>query len=95
MEHKSSDGHAIEVGKKFWNNDLRVCEITEVASWSNEYADTGCTQTWHDTNKGHFDTLDGSMKPYGRLARYYGGKDAERYEAGTYYGDISGLPNPL
>jgi hypothetical protein len=88
MEHISCDGQPVEVGKKFWNNDLRVCEVISIGDWSNDYADTGCKQTWHKTSHGSFDTLDGSMQPYGRLTRRFQGKDAEDYEPGTNYSDI-------
>ena len=84
----------VEVGRKFWSNDLRVVQITELAVYANAYADTGCTQTWHRTTEGEdrrggdFDTLDGSMQPYGRLARRFEGKDAENYPPGTRYADV-------
>jgi hypothetical protein len=88
MQHVASDGHPVEVGRKFWNNDLRVCEVTEVAKYDNKYADTGCTQTWHETTHGSFDTLNGTMAKWGRLVRYFEGRDAEQYEPGTNYADI-------
>lgn len=93
-DHFSCDNYPVEVGKKFWSNDLRIVEIIEVAPRpGNKYSDTGCTQTWHKTvegngRRGSFDTLDGSMRPYGRLVRYFEGKDAEKYEPGTNYSDI-------
>jgi hypothetical protein len=86
--HLSCDSQPVEAGRKFWNNDLRVVAVTEVAAWDNPYADTGCTQTWHNTTDGSFDTLNGSMQPYGRLVRRFEGKDAEDYEPGTSYADI-------
>lgn len=76
-EHFSVDNYPITVGAKFWNNDLRVCEITEVATYSNKYTDSGCVQTWHATNRGEFDTLSGHLRHIGRLVRYWDGKDAE------------------
>jgi hypothetical protein len=93
MEHRSCDGYTVNVGNKFWSNDLRVVEITEVAAHSNSYQDKA-TQTWHRTTEGNgkrggdFDTLDGSLQPYGRLVRYFQGRDAEDYSAGTNYSDI-------
>ena len=93
-EHKSADGYTVNVGDKFWSNDLRVVEITEVAVYSNDYADTGCKQTWHRTTEGpngrdgNFDTMNGSMQPYGRLARFFERRDAEDYGTGTNYSDI-------
>jgi hypothetical protein len=52
-------------------------------------SDTGCTQTWHRTTDGHvFDTLSGSMEPYGRLVRYYKGRDASQYPVGTNYSEV-------
>jgi hypothetical protein len=89
-EHKSVDGYPVVVGAKFWNNDLRVCQVTEVASHSNAYASTGATQTWHKTDCGSFDTLTDDMAEYGRLTRYFQGLDAEKYESGTKYSEVSG-----
>lgn len=90
-DHKSCDNYPVTVGAKFWSNDLRVVKITEVAPRpGNTYSDTGCTQTWHKTTDGIFDTLDGSMQPYGRLVRFYSGSDAEDFEPGTNYADIKG-----
>jgi hypothetical protein len=86
--YNSCDGYQVKVGGKFWDNNLRVVQIERVAVHSNSYSDTGCTQTWHGTTNGEYDTLDGSMQPYGRLVRYYGGKDAESYEPGTNYADV-------
>jgi hypothetical protein len=102
-EHRSCDGYTVNVGDKFWSNDLRVVKVTKVAAHSNPYSDTGCTQTWHNTTEdddgdsrgGSFDTLDGSMQPYGRLARFYNGQDAEDYPAGTNYSDINWDVPPL
>jgi hypothetical protein len=87
-EHYSCDYQLIKVGAKFWSNDLRVVEVTEVAKSDNKYSDTGCIQTWHKTTDGIFDTLNGSMQPYGRLVRYYMQVDAEKYPTGTNYSDI-------
>lgn len=89
MNHYSTDHEPVTVGAKFWDNDLRVVQITNVAWHSNAYADSGCTQTWHRHTRGISDTLDGSMEPYGRLARRYAGLDAEKYEPGTRFADVS------
>jgi hypothetical protein len=88
LDHKAADGYLVTLGAKFWNNDLRVCQVIKVAEHANDYSDTGCVQTWHKTTHGEFDTLNGHMQPYARLARYFEGKDAEKYETGTQYGDI-------
>lgn len=84
----------VVVGAHFWSNDLRVVQVTGVATHANAYADTGCTQTWHRTTEvpgddrgSDFDTLDGDMQPYGRLARYFEGLDAEDYPPGTRFAD--------
>jgi len=88
-EYYSADGYPIWPGKKFWNNDLRVCQVTKLASIpARPYADSGETSTWHDTTHGSFDTLTGYMQQYGRLARMFQGKDAEDYELGTNYKDV-------
>ena len=90
-EYRSADNYPVEVGKKFWNNDLRVCQVTKLASIpARPYADTGETSTWHETTHGSFDTLTGHMRQYGRMARFFEGKDAENYEPGTNYADIKG-----
>lgn len=82
----SADGQPVTVGAKFWNNDLRVCQVTRLAAIpAREYADTGETSTWHDTTHGMFDTLTGHMQKFGRLARWYAGADAELYPVGTRY----------
>jgi hypothetical protein len=86
--HFSTDGQPVTVGAKFWDNNLRVVQMTEIACHSNAYADTGETQTWHQTGDGQFDTLSGTMQPYGRLARRFEGKDAENYAPGTNYRDV-------
>ena len=91
MSHFSADRQPIEVGKKFWNNDLRVCQVTEVASHSNGYPG-GHTQTWHQTTHGSFDTVTPHHPNLGRLVRYYEGKDAEEYEAGTNFADAAPKP---
>jgi hypothetical protein len=84
-EYMSADNQPVTVGAKFWDNDLRVVQVTEVARHSNTYADTGETQTWHRTTSGSSDTLTGTMRPYGRLARFFEGLDAEQYPLGTRY----------
>ena len=87
--HFSCDNFPVTIGARFWNNDMRVVMVTTVARSSNDYQRGRATQTWHDTQDGGmFDTLDGSMRPYGRLVRYLDGKDAEDYPAGTEYRDI-------
>lgn len=86
-KHYSADNVEITLGAKFWDNNLKVVQITKVADYSNPYADSGETQTWHSTTKGSCDTLTGSMRPYGRLAHRFEGKDAEDYPAGTSYRD--------
>jgi hypothetical protein len=85
--HRSADGFPVEVGKRFWSNDLRVVEITQVAAYSNRYQELGM-QTWHKTTDGSFDTLDGSLQRIGRLVRYYDGRDAEKYAPGTNFSEI-------
>lgn len=87
-EHRSCDGYPVEIGSKFWDNDLKVVEVTAVAAWDNPYADTGETQTWHETTDGHSDTLSGRMQPYGRLVRFLEGKDAENFAPGTRFADV-------
>jgi hypothetical protein len=87
-EYLSVDGEPVTAGAKFWDNNLRVVEVTRVAAWDNKYADTGETQTWHDTTAGSSDTLSGAMHRWGRLVRRYGGKDAEDYPAGTNYSEV-------
>ena len=78
----SADNCPVEVGRKFWNNDLRVCQVTRLAAIpARPYADTGETSTWHDTDRGMFDTLTGRMRQYGRLARRFEGLDAEEARA--------------
>jgi hypothetical protein len=75
VEYWSCDSYPVVVGAKFWNNDMRVCQVTEIGCHSNAYADTGETQTWHQTGYGQFDTLSGSMQKFGRLVRHvYGSK---------------------
>ena len=86
--HYSVDAYPVTVGAKFWNNDLRVVTITKVAAWDNKYSDTGEVQTWHNTDKGSFDTLSGTMMPYGRLVRFYGSRNAELFPSGTDYSSV-------
>lgn len=83
-DHFSVDRIKIEVGGRFWNNDLRVCEITEVAAHSNDYPG-GYTQTWHRTTHGSFDTVAPYNQFLGRLVRWYEGVDATKFEPGTTY----------
>lgn len=85
--HFSTDNYPVRVGAKFWNNDLRVCEITEVAVSSNDYPG-GYTQTWHQTNRSRFDTVTPFHPNLGRLSRYYGNRDAEQYPVGTSYSEV-------
>jgi hypothetical protein len=87
-EYLSADGYPVEVGKKFWDNDLRVVQILQVAYIpARPYSDTGETSTWHKHTGGSSDTLTGYMRQYGRLARYFEGKDAEKFDNGTQYAD--------
>jgi hypothetical protein len=85
--HYSVDAYPVVMGAKFWNNDLRVCEITEVASHSNDYPG-GYTQTWHRSTHGSFDTVKPHHPNLGRLVRYYEGIDAEKYAPGTEFNVI-------
>jgi hypothetical protein len=88
-EHRSADNYPVTAGARFWTNDLRVARITEVgAREARPYADTGEYATWHKHTDGMSDTLTGHMRQYGRLARFFQGKDAENYEPGTNYRDI-------
>lgn len=87
-EYLSVDGFPVGVGGRFWNNDLQVVEVREVAVSSNAYADTGETQTWHRTTSGSSDTLSGRLQPYGRLVKVFEGLDASRFPAGTRYADV-------
>jgi hypothetical protein len=87
-DYLSADGYPVTKGAKFWDNDLKVVEITKVAGHAYPYADTGCVSTWHETTNGSSDTLDGHMQPYGRLARYFERKDAETLPVGTNYSDV-------
>jgi hypothetical protein len=86
--HRSVDGYPVEVGKKFWDNDLRVVQITELGTRSQEYQDSGCYATWHKHTRGISDTLTGHLQGIGRLVRYYERRDAEDYEPGTSFLDI-------
>ena len=86
--HYACDGTPVTVGAKFWDNNLRVVQITEIAAHSNEYADTGEIQTWHKHTGGSSDTLTGTMQPYGRLVRRFAGLDAEAYPVGTEYRNV-------
>jgi hypothetical protein len=87
-EHRSADNYPVTVGAKFWTNDLRVARITELGTRAQRYADTGEFATWHKHTDGSSDTLTGYMRKYGRLARFFLGKDAENYEPGTNYSDV-------
>jgi hypothetical protein len=87
-EHFSTDGFPVTEGAKFWDNDLRVVQVTRVAAHSNRYADTGEIQTWHNTTSGSSDTLTGTMQPYGRLAHVFEGLDADDYPVGTAYASV-------
>lgn len=88
-EFRSADNYPVEVGRKFWDNDLKVVEITELGTRSQDYADTGEKQTWHKTTGGSSDTLTGFMRQYGRLARYFEGRDAEKLQPGTRYSEVA------
>ena len=85
VTHLSADGFPVTTGAKFWDNNLTVVQVTRVAAWSSGYADSGETQTWHDTTRGSSDTMSGTLRRYGRLARYFEGRDAELHEPGTTY----------
>ena len=87
-KYLSCDGYPVQVGAKFWNNDLKVVQIMEVGVSSNKYADTGETQTWHQTTHGQFDTLSGNLQQFGRLVRHYRLKDAEDVPYGTSFREI-------
>jgi hypothetical protein len=89
-EHFSADGYPVTEGRHFWTNDLRVAEITEVGKDRRLYADTGEYSTWHKHTDGSSDTLTGRMRQFGRLARFFGGLDAEEFPAGTDYKDVKG-----
>jgi hypothetical protein len=82
--HYSVDRYPVAVGAKFWNNDLRVCEVTEIDSHHNDYPG-GYVQTWHRTTHGSFDTVAPHNQYLGRLVRFYSGVDAENFEPGTDY----------
>jgi hypothetical protein len=65
--HRTADGFPIVVGQYYWNNDLALCQVTQVAAYQNAYQDWGL-QTWHKTTKGDFDSLD-PRHDIGRLAK--------------------------
>ena len=88
MVHLSCDRQPVTAGARFWDNNLRVVEITGVATSVNKHEPSGCTQTWHETTDGISDTMDGHMLPYGRLARYYEDADAEKYPPGTNHSEL-------
>jgi len=83
--HYSADSQPVTVGARFWDSNLRVVQITKVTSYANPYGSTGETQTWHATTGGDCDTLSGSLRQYGRLARYFEGEDAGLFEPGTAF----------
>ena len=92
-EYLSADGYPVTEGARFWDtrfwdNNLRVVQVTQVAAYPNTYADTGELQTWHKTTGGTSDTLTGAMQPYGRLARFFEGQDAENHASGTNFKDV-------
>jgi hypothetical protein len=90
-EHLSADGQPVVVDAQFWDNNLRVVRITQVAVRSNPYADTGSIQTWHAAEPGgDTDTMSGGLAFCGRIARYFKGLDAESYPPGTDYADVKG-----
>jgi hypothetical protein len=93
VTHFSADGYPVEVGKRFWTNDLRVAEITEIGTQETRpYSDTGEYSTWHKHTDGSSDTLTGHMQQFGRLARFTPPDlkrlDAEDFEPGTNYSDV-------
>lgn len=83
-EYYSADAWPVTVGAKFWDNNLRVVQVTEVAVDSNPYPD-GETQTWHQTTSGRVDTISGKLSRIGRLAREFEGLNAEKFKPGTDY----------
>jgi hypothetical protein len=85
--HYSVDQYPVTMGAKFWNNDLRVCQITEVDKSRNDYPG-GYTQTWHRTTHGSFDTMKPHNQFLGRLVRFYEGQDAEKYSPGDNFNDL-------
>ena len=87
-EHYSVDGYPVEVDRQFWSNDLRVVKVTQVAVYSNDYQNGKATQTWHRTNQGDFDTLDGDLQRIGRLVRFFEGRDAEKFAPGASFSEI-------
>lgn len=88
QEHRSADGYPVEVGKHFWTNDLRVAVITELGTRPQLWQGGPETQTWHEHTDGISDTMTGSLQRFGRLARYFEGKDAEQFPAGTNYSEV-------
>ena len=84
-DYRSVDNYPVTVGAKFWDNNLRVVQVTEVAKYSNNYQDA--IQTWHSTTDGESDTLSGNQREWGRLVRYFEKKDAEGYPVGTNWSD--------
>jgi hypothetical protein len=85
--HRTHEGAPVTVGAKFWDNNLRVVEITHVGDgYSRVYGDCPEIQTWHATTGGSSDTMTGGLA--GRLARRFEGKDAESYPPGTNYSDV-------
>lgn len=88
-EHRATDGTPIKLGARFWDNNLRVVEITRVGNgMSRTYSDTGEISTWHETTGGSSDTLTGYMAKYGRLTGTFEGKKASDYPAGTNYSEV-------
>jgi hypothetical protein len=86
-QHFANDGAPVTPGAKFWDNDLRVVQVTEVASHSNPYPG-GYTQTWHRTTHGSSDTMKPHADWAGRLTRRFEGLDAKDYPPGTRYADV-------
>ena len=85
--HRTHEGAPVTVGAKFWDNNLRVVEVTRVGDgYSRVYGFCPEIQTWHATTGGSADTMTGGMA--GRLARRFEGKDAEDYAPGTNYSDV-------
>lgn len=85
--HRTHEGAPVKVGAKFWDNNLRVVEVTRVGDgYSRVYGDCPEIQTWHKTTGGSSDTMTGGMA--GRLARRFEGKDAENYAPGTNYSEV-------
>jgi hypothetical protein len=72
--HMTADGYPITVGEWYWDNDLKVVQITAVAVDFTPYPECG-TQVWHKHTRGMSDSLT-DRPDIGRLAKYWRGKPA-------------------